>query len=123
MNDLINVGKVVGILIALIAFRFIVQAVMKKSNVRKLAGSILPFLLPPLITGGPMFIAIPAILYPMENSNVSSYLAVMAFAGGAGLSIGLGAIFIIVQRQGEEISRLEKLVTRENSNPDADDDK
>ena len=60
MDFLIDVLKVLGIIAALIALRFIIQAVMKNRKAGELMKVILPFLIPPLITGGPMFIAIPA---------------------------------------------------------------
>jgi len=98
MSILIDVGKVVGIIVALIAVRFIIKTVLKNPKIPKPARGTLTFLLPPLITGGPMFIAIPASLYAMESPEISSY-AFMALAGGAGLSIGLAAMFVILQRR------------------------
>ncbi len=70
----------------------------------------LPLIIPPLITGGPMLLAIPASMYALKDPGVSAYLALMAFAGGAGLVIGLVLIFVILLRQGREIVHLRELL-------------
>ena len=72
--------------------------------------SILPYLIPPLITGGPMLLAIPASLYALKDPGVPASLGHMAFAGGVGLVIGLVLMFVVLLRQGLEIVRLSALV-------------
>ncbi|HJP30655.1 MAG TPA: hypothetical protein QGF95_08880 [Candidatus Latescibacteria bacterium] len=71
---------------------------------------LLPFFVPPLITGGPMAIAIPASLYALKESSVTANLALVAFAGAVSLSVGLAVMFVIVMRQEREIDRLRVLV-------------
>ena len=72
--------------------------------------SILPYLIPPLITCGPMLLAIPASLYALKDPGVPASLGHMAFAGGVGLVIGLVLMFIFLLRQGREIVRLSALM-------------
>ena len=61
-----------------------------------------------------MFIAIPASIYTLKSPEISSYLVFMPLAGGVGLSIGLAAMFVMLQRQKEEIGRLRKLIPHED---------
>lgn len=68
--------------------------------------SILPFFVPPLITGGPMFIAIPAALYALKEPAAPAQFAYFAFGGGAGLGIGLALMFAILMRLTREIDSL-----------------
>lgn len=72
--------------------------------------SVLLFFVPLLITGGPMFIAIPAALYAMDEPTAPVGFAYFAFAGGAALSVGLSLMFGIIMRQMREIDSLRTLV-------------
>ena len=71
---------------------------------------VLPFCVPPLITGGPMFVALTTAMCVLNDPDVPSKFALFAFAGGAGLGIGLVIVFGIVMRQGREIARLRGLI-------------
>lgn len=113
MNDLIYIGKIVAIIAVSITVKFIIQAALKKSKVRKLFGAISPFLLPPMITGGPMFIAIPAFAYAVKSPDIPPFLVIMPLVGGLALSFGLVAMLIMLQRQRERIERLERLIPSE----------
>ena len=111
MDNLAQVVKIAAILAALIALRFFVQAVARRPGSGRFLQGILPFALPPLITGCPMFIAIPAAAYAISDPTVTPYLAVMAFAGGVGLAFGLVALYGLVMRQQRELARLEEMIT------------
>ena len=114
MNYVMEALRVLAILAALIAFRFIIQAVMNNPKRRKLMGAVVPFLIPPLITGGPMFIAIAASMYPVHSPDVSPFFAYAAFGGGAATAIGLAGLAVMQGQQGREIQRLESLILCEN---------
>ena len=107
MSYLIAVFKVIAIFAVLIALRLIIQARMNNTKGGELLKNMLPFFVPPLITGGPILIAIPALLSAGANPSSGSYLAIF---GAAGLSIGLVAMLGMLTRQGNEIRRLERLI-------------
>lgn len=115
MGELTGIAKVVVIIAALIALRWGVQIIMRKPISLKTAGSALSFMLPPLITGGPMFIAIPASLYAIKSPDVPLFIVLMSYVGGLCLSIGLVAILTMLQRQKEAIHRLEALLLKEGA--------
>ena len=100
---------VVGFLIVLLSRRR-KQGDKQTGDGKSARWSLLAFFIPPLITGGPLFIAIPASMYALKNPDVSAYLGLMAFAGGVGLSIGVGLMFLLLLRQGREIVHLRGLV-------------
>ena len=116
---LIEIAKIAGIIIALVALRLIVQSTMKNSKAIEWMKRNLTFLMPPLITGGPMFIAIPAAQYAIADPSVSSYLALSAFAGGAGLGIGLVMLLARLMHQEREIRELRTLIDRQLRTPGA----
>ncbi len=114
MDILVNVAKVAGILIALVGLRFLViRHSGQNSKVNGALKTVLRFLLPPLITAAPMFIAISAAVYPMKTPSLPPFFVYAAFGGGVGLSIGLAAMFIMVVKQGEKVDRLEQLIATE----------
>ena len=114
MDNLTNIMKILGILAALITLRFVVQAVIRRPGSGGFLKGLLPFALPPLITGGPAFIAMPASLYALLDPSAPALLALMAWAGGVMLAIGLAAMFGMLTRQQTEILRLgELLASRE----------
>ena len=53
---------------------------------RSKSWSVLPFFVPPLITGGPMFIAVPAALYALKEPAAPAQFASFAFGGGVRLT-------------------------------------
>ena len=63
MLDPINILKVVCIMAALVVFFFVIHALLRRNNGTSTGNGwlkhVLPFCLPPLITGGPMFLAFP----------------------------------------------------------------
>ncbi|MBT4100682.1 MAG: hypothetical protein HOM68_29625 [Gemmatimonadetes bacterium] len=111
MLDPINILKVVGIMAALIAFRMVVQILLRKSG----AGfgwlkDVLPFILPPLLTGGPMFLAFPVFFLAVKSESIPSFVAIMSLAGGLGLMFGLMAIVSMLMKQQRRIQELEGLL-------------
>lgn len=115
MEDLTYVSKIVGIMAALIIVRLIIRAALKESVVQKLSGAISPILLSPMITGGPMFIAMPVFAYAVKNPEIPSFLVLMPLIGGLGLSWGLVIMLAKLQRQKERIDRLERLIPSEDN--------
>ncbi len=77
---------------------------------RSKSRAFLLFLIPPLITGAPMFNAVPAALYAMKEPAAPAQFAYLAFGGGAGLGIGLALMFTIIMRLTREIDRLREIV-------------
>ncbi len=118
MPELITILKVVGIAAALILVRFVIQALLHRHLLHKHHGkfewfskNLLPFCIPPLITGGPMFIAMAASLFAIQTESVPVLFVFMAFGGGLGLMFGLMAIFSLVMQQQRKIQHLESLLT------------
>lgn len=107
----IKISKILAILAGLIAIRVVVQAAMRGRRTSGFLKSLLPFVVPPLVTGGPMLIAIPACMYALREPSVPGAFVLMAFGGAAALALGLGAMFALLMIQQREIARLETLVT------------
>lgn len=114
MDTPTEIGLVAVALVALIAFRwFVLRAAVQNPRAKGRLQSALPMILPPLVAGGPLFIAIAAASYPVESPEVSPFLVYAAFGGGIALSVGLAAMVSMLMTQQRQISRLTALVAPE----------
>jgi hypothetical protein len=112
MLDPINILKVVGIMAALFAFRMVVQILLRRSGARYgWLKNILPFMLPPLLTGGPMFLAFPVFFLAVKSESIPSFVAIMSLAGGLGLMFGLLAMMAMLMKQQRRLQELESLLS------------
>ena len=114
METSTEIGLVAVALIALIAFRwFVLRAAVQSPGAKGLMKNALPMLVPPLVTGGPLFIAIAAASYPVEGPEVSPFFVYAAFGGGVALSIGLAAMASMLMVQQRQLGRLTARVAPE----------
>ena len=107
--DYESISGLAAVLVVLVVLRIIVQRALKNPKVSAVLKTVLPFVVPPLIFGGPMFIALPASMYSIKEGP--PFLGMAAFAGALALSLGVGAMLVILTRQQKEIERLEGLIT------------
>jgi len=110
-----NVAKVLAVLAALLTLRVFAQRMQRRSGEPGHTRDFLAFALPPLITGGPAFIAMPASLYALREESVASGMAILAWAGGAMLAVGLVMMYMLLMRQQREIADLRDRLASENS--------
>jgi len=113
MDNVMNVVKIVGILAALIALRFAVQAVIRREGSMRSLRAIMPFAVPPLITGGPGFLGVAALVCVASDPSLPPQLGLMGMLGGVGLALGLVAMFSMLMRQQRELARLGELLAGE----------
>ncbi|MFC1526104.1 hypothetical protein ACFL6X_04750 [Candidatus Latescibacterota bacterium] len=115
MDYVMNIGKLLAIFAALIALRFFIQAVTKGRGCEQPGASRLSFVVAPLITGGPMFIAIPASMYALKEPSAPSFFALAAWGGALGLAIGLVIMFRTLMRQQQDILTLQELLADQSA--------
>ena len=120
MPDLIDILKIVVIACALIALRIVIQALIKHGGGGNFLERVPLFAMPPLLTGGPMFIALPAGLYAVQSESVPNAFFLMALGGGLGLTFGLLVMFTMLIAQRRQIERLQELISGESGAPAAD---
>ena len=112
MLDPINILKVVGIMAALLAFRIVIQILLRRSGASYgWLKNVLPFMLPPLLTGGPMFLAFPVFFLAVKSESIPSFVAIMSLAGGLGLMFGLLAMMAMLMKQQRRLQELESLLS------------
>jgi hypothetical protein len=104
-----NVFKILIILSTLMVLRYVIQAVMRREGFQAGMRSALPFVVPPLVCGGPMAIALSA-AYPSSDPAVAGLFALVAFAGAVALAIGLAAMHAMLQVQQRQITRLQEML-------------
>jgi hypothetical protein len=111
MLDPINILKVVGIMAALLAFRIVIQILLRRSGASYgWLKNVLPFMLPPLLTGGPMFLAFPVFFMAVKSEYSPTFVAIMSLAGGLGLMFGLLAMMAMLMKQQRRLQELESLL-------------
>ena len=110
MSYLVEIGKILAIVAALIALRFVVQVAIKNSGITKYMRRGLAFVIPPLITGGPMFITLAAVQHTFDTPEASPKFAILAFAGAVGLAIGLVMMLALLMQQQRQILQLQEQV-------------
>jgi hypothetical protein len=112
--NLENAAKAVAVVIVLVGLRVVIQVVVRRSVFWRRLPSILPFCLPPLLTGGPMFIAFPAMFYVVRDPSAPSFLFILALGGGLGLALGLTGLLLLVNQQGRELAELREQLAGES---------
>lgn len=109
--DLMNIVKIAAILVALIVVRVGVQALLRsRSGPGGRFGDVVPFVLPPMITGGPMFLAIPVAAVLLRDPEVPSFLVYLVFGGAVLLGMGLAGLLYLLMRQRRQIDELTSLL-------------
>ncbi len=108
--DLMNIAKIAAMVVVLILLRVGVQALMKSGPTPGRLTRALPFLLPPLITGGPMFLALPIAAAVMNDPTVPPVFVFLAFGGAVLLGFGLAGLFVLVSRQQRQIDELRTML-------------
>lgn len=106
-----NIWSIVLIFAGLIALRFVVQWVLsRRPNVgaASSASPALGFILAPLLTGGPMFIALAGLFGGLEKGGTLVFF--MGLGGGLATAFGLVGLFTIVMRQQREIDTLREQI-------------
>ena len=116
MDHLTSTIQVLAIVAALIVLRIVVQRVRQRPAGGGVLKALWPFTIPPLITGGPGFIAWAASFYALRDPSAPRYIALLAWAGGVMLAIGLAAMLGMLTRQQREILDLQKRITGELDN-------
>ena len=105
MDSVSNVLKVLVILSALLVLRVLIQAALRRQGVQAGIRHALPFLVPPLVCGGPMALALAA-AFGSADAAASAVFAMVGFAGAVALAVGLVAMHTMIQNQQREIARL-----------------
>ena len=106
-----NYERIILIVAGLIALRFAVQWILNRRRAvgaASAASPLLGFVLAPLLTGGPMFIALSVLFGGLEKGGTPAFL--MGLGGGLGLAFGLVGLFAIVMRQQREIDALREQI-------------
>ncbi|MFA6109186.1 MAG: hypothetical protein WDA75_10480 [Candidatus Latescibacterota bacterium] len=108
MDYVTSAITVLGILSALVAVRLVARVLGRHPASGRFLKALLPFALPPLITGGPGLIGVSVFLCSLRDPSVPSYLALLGLAGGVMLAIGLTVMLGMLTRQQREILGLQK---------------
>ena len=108
--DLMNIVKIAAILAAVILVRIGVQMLLRRQDASRGLTRILPFILPPMITGGPMFLALPVAVAVMGDSSVSPLFVYLAFGGAVLLGLGLAGLLVLLSQQQRQIDELRLMI-------------
>ena len=108
-----NLVRIAAIIAGLIALRFALQAVLRRRGGGGLEK--LRFLLPPLITGGPMFVALPTALIIARDPEAPAFFFFFTLGGGLALMFGLMMMFMMIVQQQDTINQLKAQLESEST--------
>lgn len=104
-----SVLRVIIIVVGLLALRVVVQRALQRRGGGLGPGlsSGLRFLLPPMLTGGPMFLAVACAAGALKSPDTPPFLFFMALGGGVALGIGLMLLLALFLQQQRAIEALQ----------------